>query len=302
MRNFNPFDYRNELSKELKKQREGGILSRAGELFLSQKSKEERAEIRREKARDFLDREKSSYKYIESDHAVHPQKVEKIKQAREDWNKRASERMKSERIKNLEEFKKEYPEFESFLKNEDFSLLVENGVTKISIQKGSKEYEDLLAIEPYKNMYGFQCAHVGENSAHAKIITENESIEVKPRIYSEDDMGDGQVWVDEVAGEKVGDVIEKMESLKNVALSTYSNGSPTFVYRDKHMTDLTPFLEKLDPEFFSGGGRWTFARSGGDGSEDMAIFKNKEGESKVITPGDFGDFIKEDSTLYLIKE
>ena len=306
MKEFNAEKYRDNLAEKLKSQKEGSILDKTKELFLSNESKEELMKKRHEKAQEFLSKERFSDEYKDAKDITHPEILEKsreiVRKARKEWDDKASELMRNERINNIEDFKKEYPDFESFLKNKDISFLVENGAKKVLIKKDSKEYEDLLAMEPYRNSYGFQCAHIGTDSADAKIITESETHNVLLKCYSENNM-DGWLDIEESKGQTVGEAMEKFKSSKNIALATCSDGNFGFTYSGRDMYRLAPFLEKLDPEFFKGGGKYVGGMTDMSGkTTDVGFFENVSGQRKAITPGDFGPFIKEDTTLYLCRE
>lgn len=220
----------------------------------------------------------------------------------EKWVIEYKERVEKERSNNIEKFKKEFLGFESFLENKDFSFLVENGVTIVPIKKDSEQFKKILDTEPHRNEYGFQYAYISNEGTGVKIITENKTIDVLPKIYNENDMGDGQPQIEESAGETVREALKRLESSEKVGIviypdNGYRNYSLELEYGFNHTENLKPFLEKLDPEFFKGGGEYV---GGSYVSEDTSIFKNKNGDRRTIPLKDLGSFLKQGTMLYLI--
>ncbi len=305
MENFNEAkNYRDNLAKDLKGIRKGNILDRTKDLFLSEEEKDKKINERHQKSQDFLSQKRFSNEYQSAQDITHPEILQKIKTERERWVIESKERVEKERSNNIEKFKKEFPGFESFLENKDFSFLVENGVTIVPIKKDSEQFKKILDTEPHRNEYGFQYAYISNEGTGVKIITENKTMDVLPKVYNENDMADGQPQIEESAGETVREALKRLESFEKVGIAiypdnSYRNYSLELEYGFNRTGNLTPFLEKLDPEFFKGGGEYV---GGSYGSEDISIFKNKNGERKIIPLKNLGSFLKQDTTLYLCEE
>lgn len=297
----NAENYRNELSTDLKNIREGNIIDKGKDFFLSEETKKERMIERHKKSQEFLSTKSFTSEYENSKNITHPEILEKIEKERAQWVENYKQRSEQEKIHNVENFKNEYNNFEQFLNNKDFNFIVENGSEIRLVKKDSDEYKNIINSEPYRNEYGFQCAYISSNGEGIKILTENDTVDVLPKIYKENDIADGQPQTESTDGEKVQQVIEQLGLNENIAIVTYpdnnyENNSLKIEYGAGSSQNLTPFLEKLDPEFFKGGGRYV-----GGGYKNQ-IFENIDGKRKIIPVDDLGDFIKKDTILYLCEQ
>lgn len=189
----NEDNYRLDLAKKIKKTRNGSFKTKISEVFLSSDKKDQNLESRKKDASKILLDELSSFDWY-SDH-----KNKNILKREKDSSEKYKLILKEDRNNKLDAFKKEHPEFDSFLWNADIISLISWGANIKEIDKNKDEdsLQDLLNIIPKKETYSVDSLFTGAKWLWAKVFFlkwwEPLSEDVRQDLHYADELWDSSV-------------------------------------------------------------------------------------------------------------